>query len=95
MKTRPTDLTADPKILSPRERATVERLALGYTNREIAADLGISSKTIDTHRGHALSKLGLRNNADLTRWAVAHGIVDVPSLFVVDGVVVENFEVAS
>jgi len=61
--------------LTRREQQVMEMLARGMTNREIADDLAISIKTIDTHRGHALKKLGLRNNADLTRFAVKHGYV--------------------
>lgn len=72
-----TDLTVPPSTLSPRQLETVRYLALGYTNREIAAATGISVKTIDTHRGAALKRLGLRGNADLARWAVAHGIIEV------------------
>lgn len=74
----PTDLGApDPvSVLSPRELETLRFLAVGLTNREIATRLGISVKTIDTHRGHVLKKLGLRNNSDLTRFALEHGLVD-------------------
>ena len=50
-------------------------LAGGMTNREIAQQLGISVKTIDTHRGHVLKKLRLRNNSDITRFAIRHGFV--------------------
>lgn len=72
------DFGPDPaKVLSPRELETLRLLAAGLTNREIAARLGISVKTIDTHRGHALKKLRLRNNADLTRFALEHGLVDL------------------
>jgi two-component system invasion response regulator UvrY len=72
------DIGPDPaKVLSPRELETLRLLAAGLTNREIAARLGISVKTIDTHRGHALKKLRLRNNADLTRFAIEHELVDL------------------
>jgi DNA-binding NarL/FixJ family response regulator len=64
-------------ILSAREREVMEFLARGYTNREIAAKLEISIKTVDTHRGHVLKKLNLRNNSDLTRFAIQHGYVSV------------------
>jgi DNA-binding NarL/FixJ family response regulator len=64
-------------ILSAREREVMEYLARGYTNREIAAKLEISIKTVDTHRGHVLKKLNLRNNSDLTRFAIQHGYVAV------------------
>lgn len=70
------DFSPDPaRVLSPRELETLRMLAAGLTNREIAARLGISVKTIDTHRGHALKKLRLRNNADLTRFAIEHDLV--------------------
>jgi DNA-binding NarL/FixJ family response regulator len=61
--------------LSPRELEVMRALAAGRTNREIAAELGISVKTIDTHRGHVLKKRGLRNNADLTRYAIRNGFL--------------------
>jgi DNA-binding NarL/FixJ family response regulator len=63
-------------ILSPRELETLKFLAVGDTNREIALRLGISVKTVDTHRGHVLKKLRLRNNSDLTRFAIQHGLID-------------------
>jgi DNA-binding NarL/FixJ family response regulator len=61
--------------LSNREFQVLELLAQGWTNREIADQLHISIKTVDTHRGHVLKKLRLRNNSDLTRFAVKHGYV--------------------
>jgi DNA-binding NarL/FixJ family response regulator len=61
--------------LTARELQVMEMLARGMTNREIAHDLDISIKTVDTHRGHVLKKLGLRNNSELTRFAVKHGYV--------------------
>ena len=62
-------------VLSQREVQVMEMLAMGQTNREIADSLSISVKTVDTHRGHVLKKLQLRNNSDLTRFAVKHGLV--------------------
>ncbi|HLU68043.1 MAG TPA: response regulator transcription factor [Kofleriaceae bacterium] len=61
--------------LSKREIEVLCFLASGMTNREIAHQLGISVKTIDTHRGHVLKKLQLRNNSDITRFAIRHGFV--------------------
>jgi DNA-binding NarL/FixJ family response regulator len=61
--------------LTAREQQVMEMLARGLTNREIAEHLAISIKTVDTHRGHVLKKLGLRNNSELTRFAVKHGYV--------------------
>ena len=74
----PEQVGHDPvAVLSPRELETLRFLACGLTNREIATRLGISVKTIDTHRGHVLKKLNLRNNADLTRFAIEHGLCDL------------------
>ena len=66
----------EPEVrrLSPREAEVLRHLAAGLTNREIAALLAISIKTVDTHRGQLLKKLGLRNNSDLTRFALRDGI---------------------
>jgi DNA-binding NarL/FixJ family response regulator len=63
------------ELLSRREFQVMCYLANGMTNREIAALLEISIKTIDTHRGHVLKKLKLRNNSDITRFAIQHGYV--------------------
>jgi len=61
--------------LTHRELQVMEMLSRGMTNREIGVNLGISIKTVDTHRGHLLKKLRLRNNSELTRFAVKHGYV--------------------
>jgi DNA-binding NarL/FixJ family response regulator len=63
------------RMLTKREQQVMEMLARGMTNREVAEHLVISSKTVDTHRGHILKKLGLRNNSDMTRFAVRNGYV--------------------
>lgn len=65
------------EMLSPREYQVMSYLAQGMTGREIADVLAISPKTVDTHRGHLLKKLRLRNNADLTRFAIQNGLVKV------------------
>lgn len=62
-------------LLTDREFQVLGRLASGATNREIAAELSVSVKTIDAHRLNLLAKLGLRNNAELTKFAMRHGIV--------------------
>jgi len=65
------------RTLSVREQQVMEMLARGMTNREIAEHLAISIKTVDTHRSHVLKKLRLRNNSDLTRFAVRHRYVSL------------------
>jgi two-component system response regulator NreC len=61
--------------LTEREREVTGLVALGFTNAEIAEQLHISPKTVETHRAHVLSKLGLRTRADLVRFALEHGLV--------------------
>jgi DNA-binding NarL/FixJ family response regulator len=63
--------------LSKREFEVLCLLAMGLTNREIADKLRISIKTVDSHRRHVLKKLNLRNNSDLTRFAIQSGYVQV------------------
>ncbi|GAB4523006.1 MAG: response regulator transcription factor [Haliangiales bacterium] len=63
------------ELLSRREFQVMNHLAQGMTNREIADLLSISVKTIDTHRGNVLKKLKLRNNSDITRFAILNGYV--------------------
>lgn len=53
------------KPLSKREAEVACRLAAGKTNRQIASELDITIKTVDTHRQHVLQKLDLVNNAEL------------------------------
>jgi two-component system, NarL family, invasion response regulator UvrY len=67
---------ADPvDVLTDREFQVLRLLASGQTNREIAEALGLSVKTVDAHRLNILGKLELRNNSDLTKFAIRHGIV--------------------
>ncbi|MGB3399803.1 MAG: response regulator transcription factor [Candidatus Deferrimicrobiaceae bacterium] len=63
--------------LSTREIQVLRGLALGKSNREIAESYHISTKTIDTYRARLLRKLNLRNNAELTRFAIQNGIVEL------------------
>lgn len=65
------------ETLSKREFQVMTQLARGMTNREIASELEISVKTVDTHRGHVLKKLELRNNSDITRFAIQHGYIQL------------------
>ncbi len=63
--------------LSPRETEVLRLLARGRNVREIAAELYVSVKTVETHRSNIMKKLELRNLADLTRYAISIGLVDV------------------
>jgi two-component system invasion response regulator UvrY len=63
--------------LSDREIQVLRRLALGQTNREIAEAYHLSIKTVDTYRSRLLQKLNLRNNAELARFAIQTGLIQV------------------
>jgi two-component system, NarL family, response regulator NreC len=63
-------------ILSPRETEVLKLMALGHTNREIAEQLGLSVRTIETHRAHVQQKLGFSSRPELTRYALANGLID-------------------
>jgi two-component system invasion response regulator UvrY len=62
---------------SMRELQVLRRLAMGNTNREIASMYGISVKTVDTYRSRLLKKLDLRNNAELSRFAIQNRLIDL------------------
>jgi DNA-binding NarL/FixJ family response regulator len=63
--------------LADREYQVMCLIALGKTVSEIAGELSLSVKTISTHRARILKKLGVANNAQIMRYAVLHGLVDV------------------
>ena len=67
----------NPKLglLSPREREILKLIAEGYKNKEIAADLFISLKTVEKHRANLMKKLDLHNAAALTTFAIEQGLV--------------------
>jgi DNA-binding NarL/FixJ family response regulator len=61
--------------LTPREREVLALVATGNTNRAIAARLGISPRTVESHRESLMKKLALRTVADLTRFALQAGLL--------------------
>ena len=63
-------------LLSTRELQVLRHLALGHTNREIAENYNISIKTVDTYRLRLLKKLSLRNNAELSRFAIQNRLIE-------------------
>ena len=62
------------KTLSPRQFEVTRMVASGLRNKQVAAELGLSEKTVKMHRGLAMEKLGLSSSADLVRIAVEAGI---------------------
>jgi DNA-binding NarL/FixJ family response regulator len=61
--------------LTARELQVVKLIAEGYTSDELADQLFISRKTVDRHRANILDKLGMRNAAELTRYAIRRGLL--------------------
>lgn len=61
--------------LTPRQREILQLVAEGRTAREIAVVLAISRKTVEFHKASIMRLLGLRTTAELTRYALAHGII--------------------
>jgi len=61
--------------LTERQIEILVRLASGMSSKEIAYDLGLSSKTVDVHRGRIMERLELRDVASLTRYAVRKGLI--------------------
>lgn len=68
-----------PPVLSTRERKVLQLLAEGRSSREIARILGVSPKTIDSHRLHVMSKLKIPSIAGLTKYALREGLTSVDS----------------
>ena len=64
-----------PDVLTPREREVLVRISQGLTNRQVAAELSISVRTAEAHRDNLMKKLGIRNAAGLTRYAIRQGLV--------------------
>jgi DNA-binding NarL/FixJ family response regulator len=63
-------------ILTPREEEVVKLIAEGNSSKEIADTLVISIKTVDRHRANVLSKLGMHDRLDVTRYAIRAGLVE-------------------
>ena len=62
--------------LSPREMEVLQLIAEGKPNKQVAAELGVSFKTVDKHRQHLMSKLDIHDVAGLTRYAISAGIIE-------------------
>jgi DNA-binding NarL/FixJ family response regulator len=68
---------ATPRALAPREREVVQLVAEGKSSKEIAVMLGLSVKTVETHRSNILIKLKIHSIVELVMYAVRNGIVSV------------------
>ena len=68
-----------PVDLSEREKEVLILLAWGYSNKEIAGDLNLSTKTVETYRVRINEKLGLRSRTEIVRYALRQGWLDEAS----------------
>jgi len=69
-------LKANASRLTPRESEVLQLVAEGAANKQVAAALGISIKTVEKHRQHLMDKLNIHDTAGLTRYAIAEGVVE-------------------
>ena len=63
--------------LSPRQREVLRLIAEGRTTKQIAQELEISVKTVETHRAQLMERLGIHDVAGLVRYAIIVGLIDV------------------
>lgn len=64
------------RTLTPREQEVLQSIAEGNPNKETAAELSISIKTVEKHRDNLMKKLGIHHTAGLTRYAISSGTVE-------------------
>lgn len=67
---------SEAPVLTPREMQILSRIASGHNNREIAAALSISAKTVDRHRSNLMAKLGVHSVAELMAFALREGLLE-------------------
>jgi two-component system, NarL family, response regulator NreC len=72
----PPEPAGPPDDLTEREVEVLRLIALGHTNSEIAGQLYLSVRTVESHRAHIQQKLRLASRADLVRYALDHGLID-------------------
>jgi two-component system response regulator NreC len=77
MAAAPSEPAGPPDDLSDREVEVLRLIALGHTNSEIAQQLFLSTRTVETHRAHIQQKINRTSRAELVRYALEHHLVDV------------------
>jgi two-component system response regulator NreC len=73
----PPEPAGPPDDLSERELAVLRLIALGHTNGEIASQLHLSVRTVESHRAHIQQKTGQSSRAELVRYALEHHLVEL------------------
>jgi two-component system, NarL family, response regulator NreC len=76
MAAQPAEPAGLPDDLTEREAEVLRLVALGHTNTEIAAQLYLSPRTVESHRAHVQQKLRLTTRAELVRYALEHGYLE-------------------
>lgn len=66
-----------PDILTKTEKIILEKIANGLSNKEVGQALGISVRTVETHRAHILKKLKIKNTAGLVQYAVKQNLIHI------------------
>ena len=65
------------EVLTPREREVLQLVAEGLATKQIAGRLGVSSKTIETHRHQIMERLNIHSVAELTKFAIREGLTSL------------------
>ncbi len=68
------------RALSPRQREVLQLVAEGRSTKEIASILNVSTKTVEFHRTRIMKELGLKTRPELTKYAIANGIITVQAV---------------
>jgi two-component system, NarL family, response regulator NreC len=76
---QPSQPSGPPDDLSERELEVLKLIALGHTNAEVAGQLYLSVRTVESHRAHIQQKTRLSSRAELVRYALEHGLLDEPA----------------
>lgn len=74
---RGADLRRPGELLSPREIQVLQAIAAGKQNKEIAAELNVTARTVESHRSQLMKKLDLRSVAGLTKYAIREGLTPI------------------
>jgi two-component system response regulator NreC len=74
---QPPEPSGPPDDLSERELSVLRLIALGHTNSEIAGELHLSVRTVESHRAHIQQKTRRSSRAELVRYALEHGLVEL------------------
>jgi DNA-binding NarL/FixJ family response regulator len=67
--------TADPELLTGRQREVLQLFAEGKSAKEVAAVLGLSTRTVEDHKYRMMETLGIENSAELIHFAIKHGLI--------------------